>query len=57
VALLAGYFRSMDCDLAVISGTVRQLRLYEHMGFRCFGPLTGSADALYQPMYLTLEAW
>jgi aspartate aminotransferase-like enzyme/GNAT superfamily N-acetyltransferase len=57
VALLAGYFRSMDCDLAVISGTVRQLRLYEHMGFRCFGPLTGAADALYQPMYLTLEAW
>ena len=41
---------------AVISGTVRQLRLYEHIGFLPFGPLVGSAEAQYQPMYLTLEA-
>lgn len=43
-------------DLALISGTVRQLRLYRHLGFIPFGPLVGSADALFQPMYLTLES-
>lgn len=42
-------------DLAVISGTTRQLRLYRHLGFVPFGPLVGTAEASYQPMYLTLE--
>jgi hypothetical protein len=31
--LLARYFRSDGCDLAIISGTVRQLALYRHLGF------------------------
>jgi aspartate aminotransferase-like enzyme/GNAT superfamily N-acetyltransferase len=44
-------------DLAVISGTTRQLRLYEHLGFIPFGPLVGTPEAPYQPMYLTLEAF
>ncbi|MEJ0098933.1 MAG: GNAT family N-acetyltransferase [Pseudomonadota bacterium] len=57
VMQLAQHFRSLGCDLAVISGTVRQLQLYEHMGFRSFGRPVGSSDALYQPMYLTLDAW
>jgi aspartate aminotransferase-like enzyme/GNAT superfamily N-acetyltransferase len=39
-------------DLALISGTLRQTKLYEHMGFVAFGPVVGSAEALYQPMYL-----
>jgi aspartate aminotransferase-like enzyme/GNAT superfamily N-acetyltransferase len=42
-------------DLAVISGTTRQLRLYRHLGFLPFGPLVGTEEASYQPMYLTLE--
>lgn len=42
-------------DAAVISGTTRQLKLYASMGFTPFGPLVGSADALYQPMYITLK--
>jgi aspartate aminotransferase-like enzyme len=50
-ALASGY------DLAVISGTVRQLKLYAHLGFVPFGHPIGRQDALYQPMYLTLEAW
>jgi aspartate aminotransferase-like enzyme/ribosomal protein S18 acetylase RimI-like enzyme len=57
VVQLARYFRAMACDLAVISGTVLQLGLYEHLGFRRFGPLVGSGDAVFQPMYLTLSAW
>jgi len=43
-------------DLAVISGTVRQLKLYKHLGFVPFGPLVGTDAAKFQPMYITLEA-
>lgn len=42
-------------DLAVISGTTRQQKLYRHLGFVPFGPQVGKGDALFQPMYLTLE--
>lgn len=42
-------------DLALISGTTRQLKLYGHLGFMPFGPLVGSGAALFQPMMLTLE--
>ena len=49
--LRAGY------DTVVIAGTTRQLKLYRHLGFVPFGPLVGSGGALYQPMYLTREAF
>ncbi len=39
-------------DIAVISGTTRQLKLYTHLGFKTFGPLVGRGDACFQPMYL-----
>lgn len=42
-------------DLAVISGVVRQLKLYRHLGFVPFGPRVGSGLAVYQPMYVTRE--
>jgi aspartate aminotransferase-like enzyme len=42
-------------DLAVISGTTRQLTLYRHLGFEPFGPLVGAPGAQFQPMYLSLE--
>ena len=44
-------------DLAIISGTTRQARLYQHLGFVPFGPLVGSGDAQFQPMYVTLETF
>lgn len=47
---------SRGFNAAVISGTTRQRRLYEHMGFVPFGPLVGSDDAAFQPMYITLDA-
>ncbi|HXT39574.1 MAG TPA: GNAT family N-acetyltransferase [Candidatus Angelobacter sp.] len=53
--LLLDYGLSQHYNLAVISGTVRQQKLYKHLGFVPFGPLVGSQDAQYQPMYLTLE--
>lgn len=49
------YGLGLGYDLAIISGTVRQARLYKHMGFIPFGPLVGAANAQFQPMYLTLE--
>jgi aspartate aminotransferase-like enzyme/predicted N-acetyltransferase YhbS len=44
---------AIDCgrELFVISGTVRQIKLYKYLGFVPFGPLVGSEDAQYQPMY------
>ena len=44
-------------DAVVISGTLRQLKLYRHLGFVEFGPVVGTAEAPYQPMYLTLDAF
>jgi hypothetical protein len=49
LARLRGY------DLALISGTTRQLKLYSHLGFVPFGPAVGTREAQYQPMMLTLE--
>lgn len=53
--VLANHFRAQGCDLAVISGTVRELALYRHLGFQPFGAMVGDAKARYQPMFLTLE--
>ena len=44
-------------DLALISGAIRQLPLYRHIGFQAFGPRVGTADAPYQPMFLTRDAF
>jgi aspartate aminotransferase-like enzyme len=50
-AMAAGY------DGALISGTTRQLRLYAHLGFVPFGPLVGTAEAAFQPMYVTTSGF
>ena len=52
---LTDYAEAERIDAAVISATTRQLRLYGRLGFVPFGPLVGSADAPFQPMYLTVE--
>jgi len=57
VGLIAQHFRDQGFDLAIISGTLRQLRLYKHLGFVPFGPTVGTGDAQFQPMYLTLETF
>lgn len=50
---------AIDCgrDLFVISGTVRQIKLYKYLGFIPFGPLVGTEEAQYQPMCATLDAY
>ena len=40
-------------DVAFISGTVREQKLYGQLGFIPFAHLTGSDEAAFQPMYLT----
>ena len=54
LATIARFFKEHAYTIAVISGTLRQQRLYSHLGFVPFGPLVGTADALYQPMSLPL---
>src|SRR3954464_5429036 len=58
--LLAGvwkYATERGFNAAVISATTRQLKLYQHIGFVPFGPLVGTSEAPFQPMYLTAEAF
>lgn len=55
--LLFRHLRASGYDLGIISGTTRQTLLYRHLGFVPFGPVVGADDALFQPMYLTLEGF
>jgi aspartate aminotransferase-like enzyme len=57
LALLWQHGIERGYDLAIISGTNRQFRLYQHLGFVPFGPVVGSGEAQFQPMYVTLETF
>src|SRR3954453_23421946 len=57
LALLWQHGIEMGYALAIISGTTRQFRLYQHLGFIPFGPVVGTGDAQFQPMYVTLETF
>src|SRR3954470_8638423 len=57
LALLWQHGIEKGFDLAIISGTTRQFRLYQHLGFVPFGPTVGTGDAQFQPMYVTLETF
>jgi len=57
LALVVQYCIQHGYDTAIISGTLRQQKLYRHLGFVAFGPLVGTGDALFQPMYLTKESF
>ena len=57
LALLWQHGIERGYDLAIISGTNRQFKLYQHLGFVPFGPVVGSGEAQFQPMYVTLETF
>ena len=57
VQVLATHLAAKGHDLYLISATLRQSRLYQHMGFTAFGPRVGTKEALYQPMYLDIRAY
>ena len=44
-------------DIAFISGTVREQKLYGQLGFTPFAHMTGAEEAAFQPMYLTRETF
>jgi aspartate aminotransferase-like enzyme/predicted N-acetyltransferase YhbS len=57
IDLLVREGRTRGYDLAIISGTLRQAKLYRHLGFVPFGPRVGTDDAPFQPMYITFEGF
>jgi aspartate aminotransferase-like enzyme len=57
LALLWQHGVEKSYGLAIISGTTRQLKLYQHLGFIPFGPLVGTGEAQFLPMYVTLETF
>ncbi|MEN3004042.1 aminotransferase class V-fold PLP-dependent enzyme [Dehalobacterium formicoaceticum] len=52
---LARYCLEKKYDCALMSGTTRQLKLYQHIGFVPFHHLIGKEGAYFQPMYITVE--
>jgi len=55
--LLFRYCAQQRYDLAVVSATVLQRKLYDHLGFVEFGPMVGTEETPFQPMYLTPESF
>ena len=55
LALVFQFCMERGFDMAVISGTTRQAKLYRHLGFVPFGPLLGGGEATFQPMRLTTQ--
>ena len=53
-AFMAAFCGEKEYDMVVISGTVRQIKLYRHIGFTPFGPVVGTPEAHYQPMYMAV---
>jgi aspartate aminotransferase-like enzyme len=57
IALMWQFGAEHGYNMGIISGTTRQQKLYRHLGFVPFGPVVGKGDAMFQPMYLTLEGF
>lgn len=53
LSFLIKHILKHQIEIAVISGTTRQLKLYEKLGFRPFHTPVGKPGAMYQPMYIT----
>ena len=54
---LVRYCLKVGYDAALISGTVRELKLYGQLGFLPFAYMTGTEEAAFQPMYLTKKTF
>jgi aspartate aminotransferase-like enzyme len=54
---LADYAYEKGYGAAVISGTVRELKLYGQLGFQAFSEKVGSEEASFIPMFLTKERY
>ncbi|WP_075619272.1 GNAT family N-acetyltransferase [Paenisporosarcina indica] len=54
---LADYAYEKGYGAAVISGTVREMKLYGQLGFQAFAHTVGSEEAAFVPMFLTKERY
>ncbi|MBP1989132.1 aminotransferase class V-fold PLP-dependent enzyme [Paenibacillus eucommiae] len=54
---LKRYLWDNNVELAIMSGTTRQLKLYRRLGFIPFAHLVGNKDAVFQPMYMTKQSF
>jgi len=54
---LSDYAYEKGYGAAVISGTVRELKLYGQLGFQAFAHTVGSKEAAFVPMFLTKERY
>ncbi|WP_068777539.1 aminotransferase class V-fold PLP-dependent enzyme [Paenibacillus sp. FJAT-26967] len=54
---LKGYLWDSDVDMAVMSGTTRELKLYRRLGFVPFAHTVGTKEAAFQPMYMTRQSF
>jgi hypothetical protein len=52
---LLKYVLNQNCDIGLISGIIKQERLYKHIGFVPFAKIIGNEDAKFQPMFITKE--
>ena len=52
---VARYCVDKGYQMALISGSTQQLSLYKKLGFEPFGPLTGTPEASFQPMYRRVD--
>jgi GNAT superfamily N-acetyltransferase len=55
LARAARWGRTQGYDLAMISATLREMKLYRHLGFIPFGPPIGTPEAPFQAMYVTWD--
>ncbi|MEH7383336.1 aminotransferase class V-fold PLP-dependent enzyme [Bacillus sp. JJ1533] len=55
--LMSNFCLKVGYDVALISGTTRQEKLYRQLGFKPFASLTGTAEASFWPMYLTKQTF
>lgn len=54
---VSDYATEKGYGAAIISGTVRELKLYKQLGFQEFADQIGSIEASFVPMYLTKERY
>lgn len=57
VGALTDYAYKQGYSAAVISGTVREQKLYKQMGFQAFGETLGTDEAQFIPMVLTRKQY
>ncbi len=55
LTVLGRYCLKKNYKLAIISGNVKEQRMYHKLGFVNFSSAVGTEVAKYQPMYLNLE--